>query len=275
MMQKLARHAKLTAVAVTLVALAALLPPPGTLWAQTLQVANSAADLAGKILMVANSTTPRTVSNLFTFDRSPSAPFAVTAASAKVTNLDADKLDGLDSLAFVKADGSVAMTGGLTLSAGQLTTAGQVVFPATQSASANANTLDDYEEGTWTPTIGGSGGGAGQAYTTQEGRYIKVGRATTIYGRIILSTLGTETTSVQIKSLPFAAAGLAYAPCYISFWSATTATFSYIAGVIVPSTSVIDLYGIKAAAVATSGVVQADLSNTTSFVFGCTYEAGA
>jgi hypothetical protein len=29
-----------------------------------------------------------------------------------------------------------------------------ISFPATQSASTNANTLDDYEEGTWTPTIG-------------------------------------------------------------------------------------------------------------------------
>jgi hypothetical protein len=27
-----------------------------------------------------------------------------------------------------------------------------ITFPATQSASSNANTLDDYEEGTWTPT---------------------------------------------------------------------------------------------------------------------------
>jgi hypothetical protein len=31
---------------------------------------------------------------------------------------------------------------------------GQIQFPATQVASANANTLDDYEEGTWTPKIG-------------------------------------------------------------------------------------------------------------------------
>jgi hypothetical protein len=29
-----------------------------------------------------------------------------------------------------------------------------ITFPATQSASSDANTLDDYEEGTWTPTSG-------------------------------------------------------------------------------------------------------------------------
>ena len=36
-------------------------------------------------------------------------------------------------------------------------TSGQLKFPATQSASADANTLDDYEEGSFTPTLGGSG----------------------------------------------------------------------------------------------------------------------
>src|SRR3990167_4292071 len=37
--------------------------------------------------------------------------------------------------------------------------AGQVVFPATQNDSTNANTLDDYEKNSWTPTIVSAGGG--------------------------------------------------------------------------------------------------------------------
>ena len=36
---------------------------------------------------------------------------------------------------------------------GLITTGGQIKFPATQVPSADANTLDDYEEGAWTPTI--------------------------------------------------------------------------------------------------------------------------
>jgi hypothetical protein len=31
-----------------------------------------------------------------------------------------------------------------------------ITFPAAQSASSDANTLDDYEEGTWTPNVGGT-----------------------------------------------------------------------------------------------------------------------
>jgi len=38
--------------------------------------------------------------------------------------------------------------------------------------TAAANALDDYEEGTWTPSIGGSGA----TYTNQQGLYVKVGR---------------------------------------------------------------------------------------------------
>jgi hypothetical protein len=46
---------------------------------------------------------PRTVTGLITFNRGAAAPFAVDAASLKVTNLDADKLDGNDAAAFAVA----------------------------------------------------------------------------------------------------------------------------------------------------------------------------
>lgn len=68
--------------------------------AQT-NIANNAAEMAGKIVMLADGTTSRTVTNLFTFDRDPSPPFAVSSGSAKVSNLDADLLDGVDSTGFV------------------------------------------------------------------------------------------------------------------------------------------------------------------------------
>src|ERR1035437_2045665 len=43
--------------------------------------------------------------------------------------------------------------------------AGQIKFPASQNASSDANTLDDYEEGTWTPA---DGSGAGLSFTSVE-----------------------------------------------------------------------------------------------------------
>jgi len=54
---------------------------------------------------------------------------------------------------------------------------GQIKFPAAQNASSNANTLDDYEEGTWTPTfIVTYGSSSWGSYTQQVGKYIKIGR---------------------------------------------------------------------------------------------------
>ena len=79
-----------------------------------------------------------------------------------------------------------------------------ITFPATQSASTDANTLDDYEEGTWTPTIFGSSGSAGaQAYSTQVGRYIKIGRFVLLTGYLTLSNKGSWTASVKIGGFPF------------------------------------------------------------------------
>jgi hypothetical protein len=55
-----------------------------------------------------------------------------------------------------------------------------ITFPATQSASTNANTLDDYEEGTWTPVLT-DGVNNVSAYYYQYGSYIKVGRMVTMW----------------------------------------------------------------------------------------------
>jgi len=63
---------------------------------------------------------------------------------------------------------SVAV-GGSTLSG----SGSGVQFPATQSASTNANTLDDYEEGTWTPV---DSSGASLSFTVGSAIYIKIGR---------------------------------------------------------------------------------------------------
>ncbi len=71
-----------------------------------------------------------------------------------------------------------------TLGVGAATAAASgagITFPATQSASSDANTLDDYEEGTWTPTIAGSGTAGVNTYVVQSGAYTKVGNTVTIF----------------------------------------------------------------------------------------------
>jgi hypothetical protein len=71
-------------------------------------------------------------------------------------------------------------------------------------ASADANTLDDYEEGTWTPTLNFSGGSTGIVYdTVRSGRYTKVGRIVTVSFSINLTNKGSSTGSANVSGLPF------------------------------------------------------------------------
>jgi hypothetical protein len=71
-----------------------------------------------------------------------------------------------------------------------------IAFPASQSASSDANTLDDYEEGTWTPT------GNGITYSTAVGSYIKVGRMVMATFNVTFPSTA-DGSGAQIKSLPF------------------------------------------------------------------------
>lgn len=86
-----------------------------------------------------------------------------------------------------------------------------IQFPATQAASSNANTLDDYEEGTWTPNQG-TGVTVVGAFSS-SGTYTKIGRIVNINCSI------TGATSIAIAgagsqiltNLPFGVASYATA----------------------------------------------------------------
>jgi len=84
--------------------------------------------------------------------------------------------------------------------------AGQIVFPATQNPSSNANTLDDYEEGTWTPALAFGGGTTGLTYTSQAGLYTKIGRKITCTALMLIVSNGSSSGAASITGLPFAAA---------------------------------------------------------------------
>lgn len=75
--------------------------------------------------------------------------------------------------------------------------AGQIKFPAAQNASADANTLDDYGEGTWTPSLGGTA-----TYLNQTGTYTKIGRVVFFMCNLTVNLIGTGNT-FTISGLPF------------------------------------------------------------------------
>ena len=66
-------------------------------------------------------------------------------------------------------------------------------------SAAASNLLDDYEEGTFTPSVGGNA-----TYNSQIGKYIKIGRSVTIKLEMHINVLGTGSTST-VTGIPFAA----------------------------------------------------------------------
>jgi len=105
---------------------------------------------------------------------------------------------GSESLRLSATTKAVILAGGSTSANGT-----GITFPATQSASTDANTLDDYEEGTFTATITGMGSATNNNVTA---RYIKIGRVVTLYFPYTAYTTnaGSGASDVAI-ALPFPA----------------------------------------------------------------------
>jgi hypothetical protein len=80
-------------------------------------------------------------------------------------------------------------------------------FSATTEGSGTMTSelLNDYEEGTFTPTLQFSGLSVGVTYSNRTGIYTKVGRIVHFSGRIDLSSKGTSVGDATIAGLPFAA----------------------------------------------------------------------
>lgn len=76
-----------------------------------------------------------------------------------------------------------------------------ITFPATASVSTDVNTLDDYEEGTWNPTLTGLtiGNATSVAY-----RYVKIGQVCLVTLNFIWGSTSTSTGDWGF-SLPFTA----------------------------------------------------------------------
>jgi hypothetical protein len=92
----------------------------------------------------------------------------------------------------------------LILSGGDTTANGTgITFPATQSASSDANTLDDYEEGTFTPTAFGGSTAGTTTYSSRSGAYTKIGNQVTVWLYVGVTGM-TGTGNLILGGLPFA-----------------------------------------------------------------------
>jgi len=123
---------------------------------------------------------------------------------------------GLPTFALVPSTGAATFAGAVSVGTGAAVGgatagAGGLAFPATDVAVANANTLDDYEEGTWTPTLSPAGSPATGTITVASPNlcgYTKIGRVVTVNGLIEASAVSSPVgATVTIGGLPFPSNG--------------------------------------------------------------------
>lgn len=98
-------------------------------------------------------------------------------------------------------------TAGVLTVSGTLNTP-QITFPATQVASSNANTLDDYEEGGWTPSLSWGGASTGWTWEITAAGYTVIGRMVFGHVGLHMSGKGSSAGAFQISGLPFTCVGI-------------------------------------------------------------------
>ena len=176
---------------------------------------------------------------------------------------------GVNALKLDMSDaGAATLNNGLTLTDGNLVVADGhgIDFSATSSVGTmTSELLDDYEEGTWTPSLGGN-----TAYTAQNGQYTKIGRCISIQGYLSINTIGTGSTT-SITGLPIAANQPQPPSVIISKWTNLSQDIYDLAGVIPGSGGTqINATGITAATASNTENL-AVFQNSTVMFFSCTY----
>tara|TARA_R100001460_G_scaffold107549_1_gene156466 strand:- start:317 stop:994 length:678 start_codon:yes stop_codon:yes gene_type:complete len=118
-----------------------------------------------------------------------------------------------DAVTGSKIENSPTIANGLTLTDGDVTLASGhgLAFTATGDGSGtdSSELFDDYEEGSWTPTILGSSGDPTITYDTLRlGYYTKIGRHVFVIGRLRTDGAHSGGGDVQLSGLPYTESGI-------------------------------------------------------------------
>jgi len=145
-----------------------------------------------------------------------------------------------------------------------------ITFPATQSASSDANTLDDYEEGTFDVAVAFGGASTGITYGQRNFSYVKIGNTVFISGYVVLSNKGSSTGNASITGLPFTSASGNASYSAFSLHIANTTFGGFPNMFISPGFAVLDIYECSDAGSVTA-ITNADFTNTSGLIISGFY----
>ncbi len=127
---------------------------------------------------------------------------------------------------------------------------------------------EDYEEGNWTPSISFGWASVGVTYSTQLGRYIKIGKLVRVAGFIDLLSKGSSTGTARIEGLPFR--GRYEAKTAVSLYLQNV-TFADVPQGWINYLAVVALHEVTTAGTVTI-LTDADFSDTSRVAFSASYE---
>jgi hypothetical protein len=217
-------------------------------------------DGAGHRLMLNKATAADTASLLLQDGFSGRAEIGLAGDDALHLKVSADGSSWTEALTVDEA------TGRVTLPVGQLS------FPGTPNPSADANTLDDYEEGTWTPALQFGGAAVGMTYAaTPAGRYTKIGRTVFATGSLALTAKGSSTGAATVAGLPFTSAndGIPHGAS-IGLATGMSAMSGAVTAMLPANADRLSLY--QSANGAGAGLVHSNVSNAAQLTFSVVYD---
>lgn len=159
----------------------------------------------------------------------------------------------------------------LNLNAGNLVLASGkgIDFSATGNGAGlmTGELLNDYEEGTWTPNIGGNA-----TYNGQVGVYTKIGRMVTVQCDMWINVRGTG-SAIQVYGMPFAAAPGNYYTANVAYFANLTGTVFWIQGIVPihPTPQVYFETITSTSGQYTANDASAIFQNTSRIIFTATY----
>lgn len=147
---------------------------------------------------------------------------------------------------------------------------GKLGFPAVAIPTADPNTLDDYNEGTFTSELAFDGTSTGITYSSQSGFYTKTGREVNFRLFVALTSKGTDTGSATITGLPYLSNSSANHFSSVSMRINDITYTGRIQGYISTGTSIIILEEATAAG-SRSSILDSDFSNASSIMISGNY----
>jgi len=127
------------------------------------------------------------------------------AAALKVADSGTIGTTSTANAMTIASNGDTTFVGNLVIgTAGKGITFSATNSPAQNAGSGSSNTLDNYEEGTWTPVITFSSGSQTFHSGSVLGQYTLVGRKVTAFCEFAISDLdGANTNTLRIDGMPF------------------------------------------------------------------------